>query len=166
MTDLLNNRRNYKPLKTSPLRNSTSVETLEKASSEPTISPNRTITPQLVRPKSYTNKVIEIFFWEIDQRKKKFKIPYSFETCWECDAELILSKKRKRPLGLDCQCPGMKLFCSRYCRYTHWAKSDIKMCSKISLTKINEPLTIKEIKKFNKVTKYLEETKSMVDIDF
>ena len=157
-------RMDYKPLKTSPLRISASPDVLEKASSEPIINPKKSV--QLVRPKSYTRKVIEIFSWEIEKRKRKFNALYSFETCWECDKKLILSKKKKRPLGLHCQCPGMRLFCSRYCRYTHWVTSKIKMCSKTNLKKINEPLTIKEIKKFNKVIKYLESIKSIEEIDF
>tara|TARA_R100001163_G_C5068364_1_gene208496 strand:- start:486 stop:1046 length:561 start_codon:yes stop_codon:yes gene_type:complete len=172
----------FMPLRRSPLRNSANAETLEKSISESSIINNSNnefeylSNDNLMKNKARSfpqhNKKnpkveYEIFSWEIDQRSKKFngKV-YSFDTCWECDKLLKISKKRKKLLALKCQCPGIKLFCSRYCRYMHWLMSEPKMCSKTSKSKINEELTKKDIKEFNKVTKYLKSINSLESIDF
>lgn len=161
------------PLRRSPLRNGYNANTLEKSISEPAKKSNdEDFSTNLVnnKAKSYPKNykvVYEIFSWEMDQRRQKFKgKTYSFDTCWECDQILKLSKKKKKPLALRCQCPGVKLFCSRYCRYSHWLTAQIKMCSKTNKDNINKELTRRDIKDFNKVTKYLKSINSLESIDF
>lgn len=161
----------FQPLRRSPLRNSVSSEILEKASSEPMVESAKEFREQprsrshQSSPRRKLDVTLEIFTWEIKQRLNIFPNPYDGYHCWHCDRELVIGRKGK-PLGLRCQCPGKMLFCSRFCRYTHWVFSNIKQCSGINHKNLNIELTEKDIKNFNKLNRRLKKIKSLDPIDF